>query len=65
MLPGYTVFSANDARAAAKHMLALGTVRLKRPLSCGGGGQRLAADAVEMDAFLEKFSDDELEKHDS
>jgi len=63
VLPGYTVFSATDARVAAKHMLGRGTVRLKRPLSCGGGGQRLVADVAEVEAFLEEFSKDELVTH--
>src|SRR5690349_8733614 len=60
VLPGYTVFSARDARRAAKRLLALGSIRLKRPVSCGGGGQEAAANASDVDAFLEKLSHDEL-----
>src|SRR5690348_4470673 len=59
-LPGYTVFSARDARRAAKRLLALGSIRLKRSVSCGGGGQEAAASAAEVDAFLDKLSADEL-----
>src|SRR5262249_38256404 len=40
--------------------LALGSIRLKRSVSCGGGGQQAAANAAEVDAFLEKLSPDEL-----
>src|SRR5262245_53870397 len=39
VLPGFTIFSAEDARLAAKQLLALGTVRLKEPLGDGGHGQ--------------------------
>jgi hypothetical protein len=59
-LPGYTAFSARDARRAAKRLLALGSIRLKRPASCGGGGQEVATNAPELDAFLETLSPDEL-----
>lgn len=59
-LPGYTVFHAGDARRAAERLLALGSVRLKRSVSCGGGGQQAAANLAEVDAFLEKLSPDEL-----
>jgi hypothetical protein len=63
VLPGYTVFDIGDARAAAQRMLLLGPIRLKRPLSCGGGGQRLATSPAQLDAFLEEFSADELATH--
>jgi hypothetical protein len=59
-LPGYTVFSARDARRAAKRLLAHGSVRLKRSVSCGGGGQEVAVSAPQVDAFLEKLPADEL-----
>jgi len=59
-LPGYTVFRADDARRGAERLLALGSIRLKRSISCGGGGQQAAANLAEVDAFLEKLSLDEL-----
>src|SRR5262245_50255696 len=39
VLPGYTAFSSNDARMAARRMLPLGAVRVKEPLGDGGHGQ--------------------------
>lgn len=39
VLPGYTAFSADDAKLAAKRLLAVGPVRLKEPLGDGGHGQ--------------------------
>lgn len=59
-LPGYTVFSAGDARRAAERLFALGSIRLKRSISCGGGGQQAAANLTQVDAFLEKLPQDEL-----
>src|SRR5262249_35935030 len=59
-LPGYTVFSARDAQRAAKRLLAHGSIRLKRAVSCGGGGQEAVASRPEVDGFLEKLSPDEL-----
>src|SRR5262249_41710581 len=60
VLPGYTAFSARDARVAAKRLTPQGPVRLKRALACGSRGQILIATANELDAFLEAFPSDEL-----
>ena len=63
VLSGYTVFSARDARIAATRMLARGTVRLKKPLGASGKGQTLVTTVEELDAFLEKFSPEEMDTY--
>jgi Protein of unknown function (DUF3182) len=55
VLPGYTVFSARDARVAAKRLIPHGPIRLKRALACGSRGQILIATSDQMDAFLNAF----------
>lgn len=60
VLPGFTVFSIRDARVAAKHLLDLGPIRLKRSLACGGRDQALVTVIDELDAFLEKVTRDEF-----
>lgn len=60
VLPGYTVFSARDARVAAKRLTPHGPIRLKRALACGSRGQILIATSDQMDAFLDAFPSDEL-----
>jgi hypothetical protein len=60
VLPGYTVFSSRDADLAAKYLLRRGPVRLKPPLSCGGGGQTVVTLAHQVKAFLEQYSREEL-----
>jgi hypothetical protein len=55
VLPGYTVFCANDARLAAKRLLALGAVRLKEPLGDGGHGQVTIGSIAELEAYLVKI----------
>src|SRR5439155_13870885 len=60
VLPGFTVFSADDARTAAARLLASGPVRAKPPLATGGRAQRVVATAAQMDTFLERFEPDRL-----
>jgi len=60
VLPGYTAFSARDARAAAKRLASHGPIRLKRSLACGSRGQIVVATADELDASLADFPSDEL-----
>src|SRR5215831_5473642 len=55
VLPGYSVFSAEDARIAAKRLLLRGAVRLKEPLGDGGYGQTVVTTLDELDVFLENF----------
>src|SRR5882757_3776745 len=59
-LPGYTIFSARDAHAAAVRMFARGAIRVKEPLGASGKGQALVATAEELDAFLEKVPAHEM-----
>jgi hypothetical protein len=56
VLPGYTVFSPEDARMAAMQLLPLGSIRVKEPLGDGGYGQTVVARTAQLDAFLEKLS---------
>ena len=63
VLPGYTVFSSDDARMAAMRLMPLGPIRVKEPLGDGGYGQTAVAGVAELDAFLEKLSLEEIECH--
>ena len=62
ILPGYSVFTADDARIAGKRLLSRGAVRLKEPLGDGGYGQTVVTMLRELDAFLESFSLQKLEE---
>ena len=44
VLPGFTAFSADDARTAARRLLADGPARLKRVRATGGAGQTVLRD---------------------
>jgi hypothetical protein len=60
VLPGYSVFSAGDARTAAKCMFGRGPIRVKRPLGASGKGQTLVTTANDLELLLEKFDADEM-----
>src|SRR5262249_47521314 len=60
VLPGYTVFCRPDARVAASRMLSRGPIRLKNPASASGRDQTVVASWNELDAVLEKMTDDEM-----
>jgi hypothetical protein len=60
VLPGYTAFSARDARVAATRMLRRGAVRVKKPLGASGRGQTLVTTLQELDALLEKCAASEM-----
>jgi Protein of unknown function (DUF3182) len=60
VLPGYTVFSAGDARTAAKRMLRRGGIRVKKPLGASGKGQTLVTTLQELDALLETYASEEM-----
>jgi hypothetical protein len=62
VLPGYSVFTADDARVAGKRLLPRGAIRLKDPLGDGGYGQTVITTLDELDAFLENFSTQSLER---
>jgi uncharacterized protein DUF3182 len=63
VLPGYTAFSRDDARTAARRLLPLGAIRVKDPLGDGGYGQTIAAGTAEVDAVLETFSPEKIASH--
>jgi Protein of unknown function (DUF3182) len=60
VLPGYSVFSARDARIAAARMLSRGPIRVKEALGDGGRGQNLITTVGELDKLLEKVPPDEI-----
>ena len=60
VLPGYSVFSARDARIAAARMLSRGAIRVKEPLGDGGKGQTLITTAGELDKLLERSQPDKI-----
>ena len=60
VLPGYSVFSAADARLAGAQLLAQGSVRLKDPDGVGGIGQWVVNDGAELEARLQAMASDAL-----
>ena len=63
VLPGYSVFSANDARKAFELLAAAGDVRLKDPGGVGGGGQWVARDRDDFESRLARFDAETLATH--
>ena len=63
VLPGYTAFDLDDARTAARRLLAHGPVRVKQPLGAGGRGQAVIGTLVELDAFLEELPTGQIARH--
>ena len=63
VLPGYTVFSVDDARKAAARLLSSGPIRIKEPLAAGGAGHTVATTIDEVEAFLEAFPESEITAH--
>lgn len=55
VLPGYSVFTADDARTAYELLAPMGGVRLKDPGGVGGGGQWVVKDRNDFDARLAEF----------
>lgn len=60
VLPGYSAFSARDARIAALRLLERGAVRLKRACGIGGLGQSVVRDREQLEAELESLDPEEL-----
>lgn len=58
VLPGYSAFTLEDARSAAKRLLDGGRVRLKPAECLGGMGQAIVQDERELDAALGGFDED-------
>jgi hypothetical protein len=63
VLPGYTVFSADDARAAARRLLGSGPIRIKEPLAAGGVGHTVARTIDELEVFLDSFPEAAIAAH--
>lgn len=60
VLPGYSVFSADDARLAARHLLERGAVRLKDPDGVGGTGQSVVHHADEIEHHLARVGAEQI-----
>ncbi|NML14953.1 DUF3182 family protein [Azohydromonas caseinilytica] len=63
VLPGFSVFSVEDAREAGRQLLQDGPVRLKLACGIGGSGQSVARDARELAAQLDALPADVLSRH--
>ena len=64
VLPGFAVFSAQQARRACRSLLrGGGSVRVKLARGVGGQGQAVVADCDALDAILAQLPADELERH--
>ena len=63
VLPGFAVFSADEARHACAQLLPLGQLRLKLARGVGGNDQFLLTSEAELDAALAQVPDDELPAH--
>jgi hypothetical protein len=55
VLPGLSVFSADDARRAGERLLRDGAVRLKAAGGVGGAGQHVARDLTELRAHVDSI----------
>lgn len=56
-LPGYSAFSPDDARNAARTLLREGRVRIKRPYGIGGAGQTPISDMDQLEAEVTALGD--------
>jgi len=61
VLPGFAAFTREDARAAARVLLADGPVRIKRGRGIGGRGQAVIEDVH--DRAFEELDEEELAEH--
>lgn len=61
VLPGYSAFSREDARKAARELWEGGRVRVKRPHGIGGAGQAVVADSDQLEAELDALGDETLQ----
>lgn len=57
VLPGFTVFSREDARLAARALFGLGPIRVKQVCETGGRGQVVVQDADGLEECLAPLSD--------
>ena len=63
VLPGFAVFTTDDARRACRLLLERGQVRVKPARGIGGKGQAVVASVDELEAVLEALPADELQRH--
>lgn len=63
VLPGYSVFSLNDAREAGRRLLHEGAVRLKPVRATGGRGQERITTVQALDLALEHIDEKELAQY--
>jgi len=63
VLPGYSMFTAGDARIAAGLLLQGGAIRLKDPAGVGGVGQWVVRQADELEPHLERFGVERLARY--
>jgi hypothetical protein len=63
VLPGYTAFSARDARLAAARLLGGGAVRAKDPLGAGSRGQTVIDRPRDLDKLLDGWDGAALARH--
>ncbi|SPC20248.1 conserved hypothetical protein [Cupriavidus taiwanensis] len=61
-LPGFTAFSVDDARIAARRLLVLGPVRLKDTGGVGGLGQRVVDDERALEQALAALAPEVVER---
>lgn len=62
-LPGYSVFSAEDALVAGQRLLAHGSLRLKKPDGVGGLGQQVMQHLDELRQWLAETDPEVLRSH--
>lgn len=63
VLPGFSVFTAADARHACERILKTGEARMKPALGIGGTGQTVASCLADFDAALQRLDENELRKY--
>ena len=63
VLPGFSVFTAADARHACERILKTGAARMKPALGIGGTGQTVANCLADFDAALQQIDEAELRKY--
>jgi hypothetical protein len=62
VFPGYSAFSAEDARTAAQRVLERGSARVKLARGIGGMGQRVITSVAELDALLASIGEQALRR---
>jgi len=60
VLAGFTAFTRDDARRAARRLLKQGAIRAKRPRAAGGNGQRTLLSMSEVEPLLAELDDGDL-----